>query len=286
MHSENSFRCLACRGQESAAVFTDCQDYYVGKTFRADYHRCLNCGLVQQAPTPCDVSSFYEAYPVHAPKSFLHTALRALRFKNYWKTNGCKPGTVLLDYGCGDGSYLATQAGGSVERIGFEPSASLADALASTLGVPVYSDIEKLMAECAGKVDVVTMHFVLEHLTDLHAGFANASRLLRPGGTFYFLIPQINSWEARLFRKKWHNLDPPRHISFPEPEVVQRLAEEHGLALVRHKGIAFPNGIAGSLPVVLTGKFRYPLFMFSFPLAILLSNLAPTGCRAFWLSKR
>lgn len=286
MESDTAFHCLACRGGHSEPVYLGCTDYYVGKPYVVDYHRCQDCGLVQQFPVPRDVSAFYEQYPVHAPKSVLHSLLRGLKFAHYWKAASNPPGTVLLDYGCGDGSYLASQSGKGLQLTGFEPSPAHAEALAGKLGVPVYSDMEKLLAARAGSIDILTMHFVLEHLTDLHAGFAQANRLLRSGGTFYFIIPQIDSLEARIFGKKWHNLDAPRHISFPTPAVVEKLALEHGFGLVRHKGIPFPNGIAGSVPVVLLGRFVYPLFLLSFPAAIVLSQIVPTGCRAFWLSKR
>jgi SAM-dependent methyltransferase len=284
--SADSFQCLACRGGESEPVYSGCIDYYVGKPDRVDYRRCRKCGLVQQSPIPGDVSRFYEAYPVHAPKSLLHSIFRAIKFANYWKGNSSPAGSVLLDYGCGDGSYLATQRDSGLKLAGYEPSPAHAEAVASRLGVPVYSDVEKLSRDYAGKVDVLTMHFVLEHLTDLHAGFKRANELLRPGGTFYFLIPQIDSFESRLFGRKWHNLDAPRHISFPEPPVIQKLADEHGFTLARHKGIPFPNGFAGSVPVVLLGKFKYPIFLLSMPAGIIFSHIVPTGCRAFWLEKR
>jgi SAM-dependent methyltransferase len=285
MEPDKSFQCLACGCGHSEPVYTGCKDYYVGKPHIVDYRRCRECGLVQQFPVPGDVSAFYEQYPVHAPKSILHSILSRLRFADYWKNEDSRSGAVLLDYGCGDGSYLATQLGRGLQLLGYEPSASHARALTDRLHVPVYSDIRKLLEERSGSVDILTMHFVLEHLTSPREEFAQAARLLRPGGTFYFTIPQINSLQARWFGKKWHGLDAPRHISFLEPSIVQKLAADHGLRVIRHKGIPFPHGIAGSIPVVLFGKFVYPVFVLSFPLSLVLSYIVPTGCRAFWLTK-
>ena len=99
------------------------------------------------------------------------------------------------------------------------------------------------------------MHFVLEHVTDLHATFADVEALLKPGGRSHFAVPNTASWEARLFRKKWHGLDPPRHISFPDRAVVESLAREHGMTVAGQRPVPFSNGIAGSLPVVLAGRF-------------------------------
>ena len=45
----------------------------------------------------------------------------------------------------------------------------------------------------------------------------------------------------------------------------------------------FPNGIARSVPVVLTGRVRFPLFLAALPLGILLSRLFPGGNKAYRL---
>lgn len=122
---------------------------------------------------------------------------------------------LLLDFGCGDGWFLDASRNPKLNLIGFEAEKSHAAQLSKTLGLPIYGDEKELLRDYESKVDVVTMHFVLEHLTDLNKAFETVQRLLKPNGVFYFIIPNIASWEARLFGKKWHSLDAPRHISFP-----------------------------------------------------------------------
>lgn len=284
--NDRAFHCLVCRGDQAGPHYLDCRDYYVGKRYRVDYYRCLKCGLVQQFPVPRDVSAFYDEYPIHASESRLRKLFRKTRYAHYWNPDSALPGTVLLDYGCGDGSYLSAQRDKGLSLIGYEPAASLANQLGKRLELPVYGgDINALLRAHAGSIDVLTMHFVLEHLTDLHEGFTQARQLLKTGGTFYFLVPQIDSLEARVFGRRWHNLDAPRHISFPGPIAVQRLADEHGFVITHHKAAAFANGIAGSIPVLLAGRFSYPLFLLVYPLGMILSRLRPDGCRAFNLSK-
>jgi SAM-dependent methyltransferase len=232
------------------------------------------------------VSPFYDRYPIHAPKSAPYRVLRRLVMSPvYFRTTGLARGSVLLDYGCGDGSFLEEQAGTGIERVGYEPDPDHAAALTDRLGVPVYADAELLLRDLRGGVDALTMHFVLEHLTDLEGTFAQVSQLLRPGGVFYFVVPHASSFEARLFGRRWHNLDPPRHISFPEHQNVTALAAASGMRLLSEWPVAFPNGFAGSLPVVLSGRFRFPLFALSLPLGIAFSRLCPTGTRAYLLRK-
>jgi len=284
---DNGFRCLTCDGDCARVVQANCRDYYLGKPLRVSYYRCLACGLVQQSPVPHDVSALYADYPIHTRKSFLHTLFRKLLLSScYCDVEGRPAGTVLLDYGCGDGSYLAAQRKLGLHLIGYEPGATHARQLRETLQLPVYSDVVELLREHAGSVDVLTMHFVVEHLTDLHAGFVHAHRLLRAGGLFYFIVPQIDSLEARLFGAKWHGLDPPRHISFPGPRVVDRLAAQHGFSVSHHRAIPFANGFAGSVPALLLGRFVLPVFLLALPLGVVFSRLVPTGSRAFWLIRR
>lgn len=283
---ETLFTCMYCRGDQFEVVYADCRDYYLGKPFTVDYVRCADCGLVQQTPVPDDVSVFYEAYPVHGKKSAVHESVRRLVVSApYFDAEACGERTVLLDYGCGDGWYLDSMKQRGLNLLGFEPNPEYASGVSDRLGLPVFGDAASLIAAHAGSVDVVTMHFVLEHVTDLHGAFASVSALLRPGGIFYLVVPNIASTEARMFGKKWHGLDPPRHISFPDQSVVECLGTEYGMVLASRRFIPFPNGIAGSLPVVISGRFLYPLFLLSLPLAIVVSRFAPGGTVAFTLTK-
>jgi SAM-dependent methyltransferase len=280
------FRCIVCAGAEADLVFADCPDYYQGKPFRVDYHRCRRCALLQQHPLPKDVAAFYEHYPIHAKKSALYDALRWLVMGGlYYDARAHPAGTRIVDYGCGDGGYLQTLGGKGYEVTGFETEVGQAERLTKDLGFPVYHSHDALFAAVDGKAEVVAMHFVVEHLTDLDEGFETARRLLRPDGVFYFVVPHEHSLEARLFGRKWHNLDPPRHVSFPERAHVKHLAERHGLRLERDAPVPFPNGFAASVPVVLTGRFRFPLFALALPLGLLFSRLSPTGTRAYWLRR-
>lgn len=280
----SAFRCLVCEGESAATVHAACRDYYLGKPFPVDYVRCGACGLLQQYPIPADVGPFYDGYPIHRKKSALHDAMRWLVMGGvYFRAKRLPAGSVVLDYGCGDGSWLESQAGVPVERIGFEMDPAHAARLAARLGIPVYGDPEALERERAGGVDAVTMHFVLEHVTDLHATLARVGRLLKPGGRFYFVVPHASSFEARLFGRKWHNLDPPRHVSFPERDGVDRLAARHGFRVEVDRAAPFPNGFAGSVPVVLSGRFRFPLFLAALPFGFLFSRVFRGGARAYEL---
>jgi hypothetical protein len=227
----------------------------------------------------------YETYPIHTRKPGLYDLLRHLVMGPvYYGARGRHaPGTLLVDYGCGDGGYLESQKGAGLELVGYENSAAQARRLADALGLPVFAERDALRRAHGGQVGVLTMHFVLEHVLDLDATFDDAATLVQRGGTFYYVVPQIASCEARLFGRKWHNLDSPRHISFPDDATAQRLAARHGFTVAESRPVAFPNSSAASLAVVLTGRFRFAVFALCLPLGIVLSRLVPTGSRAYRL---
>jgi SAM-dependent methyltransferase len=264
-------------------LIAGCPDYYLGHPGRVDYVTCLDCGLVQQDTLPQDVRQYYEAYPVHEVRSRPYAAVARLLTRDVYLDPDCPAGSVILDYGCGSGAYLESLQGRGFELAGLEPDAAHAARVSERLGIPVYSEPDKLDADLSGRVDLLTMHFVLEHVTDLHGTFASVGSLLRPGGVCVMVVPNIASWESRLFGRKWHGLDPPRHISFPGAAVIAALARRHGMRLTHTRSVAFPNGVAGSLPVCLLGRFSYGLFLASVPVGYAVSRLAPTGCAGFRL---
>lgn len=282
---------MQCASSQASPVFLDCEDYYLQKPYRTDYYRCGLCGMTQQSPIPTDVSRFYEAYPIHQKKGIFFRMMRqwimgACYFDTRKVLAGKEVQSVLVDFGCGDGWFLDASRNPKLSLVGLESDPALASHLSKTLNLPVYSDEQTLLRDYEGKADVVTMHFVLEHLTDLNKAFATVSKLLKPDGILYFVIPNISSWEAKIFGKKWHCLDAPRHISFPEMQSIQQLSERTGFEIAKQHGAPFPNGIAGSMPVVLGGRFRFSIFLMFLPLGIILARLFPSGNMAYWLTKR
>jgi len=277
--------CLHCGGGVQL-ILADCPDYYLSTPFRVNFGRCTICRLVQQLPIPRDVTPFYNSYPMHKRRGPLHQKIRKfLRSPIYFSPPRDKA-LRLLDYGCGDGGYLESIAAPGRDLRGYELDAQLAARVAERSGIPIYSDRDALLKAYADTIDVVTAHFVFEHLTDLRAGFSTVAQLLKPGGKFYCVVPQFDSTESRLFGRRWHGLDPPRHISFPGPNVMQSLSAEAGLTLREHHSVAFANGFAGSLATFPTGRFSMPVFLMTLPLGSIFARLFPGGARAFAFDKQ
>lgn len=284
--SGSGFDCMACGHAHADTALDRCRDYYLGTPFVVDYRRCCACGLVQQHPRPEDTSVFYRDYPIHVKKGRIFSFFRRMLMRRaYFPKWQVPKNGLLLDYGCGDGWFLHDCRGAGADLAGFEPGQMHAQRLQRDLGIRVVSDSAELLDSFSGKVDVLTMHFVVEHVADLDGLFALASSLVRNDGVFFFTVPNFDSLERRMFGRKWHSLDAPRHISFPGRGVVEMLAQRYGFVLKEENPLPFPNGFAGSVSVALSGHFSYPLFLLALPFAILFNAVSATGNAAYCLRR-
>ena len=280
------FCCAVCRSGISKPFLPQCRDLYLGKPFVVDYFECASCGLVQQHPMPEDVSAFYEAYPVHKARSGAYSWIRRLLLSGVYVAPRKWPrGAKLLDFGCGDGWYLQWCKAEGLRPVGYEHSAAHASAIASRTGIEVHCNLDDLERRYEGAFDVITMHFVVEHLMDFVGTMARLSRLLKVGGVVRYVVPNIRSWEYRWFGRKWHGLDPPRHVIFPTRGHAISVAHQVGLEFTDEQEMCFPNGFGGSLSTVVFGSFNAPVFWLFFPVSLLTTRLFPSGNIAYSLRR-
>jgi SAM-dependent methyltransferase len=247
------FRCQNCGLSESAPLYSRVPDRLAGKGDGFDYVRCGSCGLVQIAEVPANLAEHYDGYRVHGQDSFVYRAVRQLLIGHCYPVSAGSG--ALLDFGCGNGWFIKEMAARGWQAHGYEADAAYAARLGEALGLPVLSGHEALRAR-AGTFDRVTFNFSFEHLDRPHEALTLAAACLKPGGSIYLCVPNIEGREARLFKEHWFHLDPPRHISFFSKRMLSRALEEHGFDGVEVKDLAVPTGFAGSLSYRLFGRFH------------------------------
>ena len=281
-------KCIVCEQPVREPWLAKCKDLYMHTPYIVNYGVCQECKLIQQIPIPCDTRPFYpESYPMHHSRRRITTIARKLLIRAvYFEPGENEIAAALMDFGCGDGSYLQSVRDKVGRRFGFEASTEQAQLVGSHMECDVYSNLTRAEVELEERIDIVTAHFVLEHLTDLHTVFRFWSRILKPGGIVHLSVPNIRSWEARLFGKKWHGLDAPRHVSFPDVQSISMLAEKYGFQITNHRHGIFPNTWAASLTTALTGRYQQALFLALLPLSFILSCLFPQSTTVFQLKKK
>jgi ubiquinone/menaquinone biosynthesis C-methylase UbiE len=83
--------------------------------------------------------------------------------------------------------------------------------------------------------NAVTMSHVIEHIHEPRTLLKECYRILKPGGTFVAITPNVSSMSHKLLKDAWFSLEPPRHLHMFTPQGLKRLALEAGFKEVEVK---------------------------------------------------
>jgi 2-polyprenyl-3-methyl-5-hydroxy-6-metoxy-1,4-benzoquinol methylase len=103
--------------------------------------------------------------------------------------------SIVLDIGCGHGSFLDAIRGLAKSTIGIEPFTDLHDSLRNR-SHQIFAPSEQLLQDLNGKIDIVTSFGVIEHLVDPLDHLIYAWSFVKPGGQ---LVLQTDNLDEILF---------------------------------------------------------------------------------------
>ncbi|MBQ2662310.1 MAG: class I SAM-dependent methyltransferase [Clostridia bacterium] len=113
--------------------------------------------------------------------------------------------SVLLDYGCGDGSFLLSMADKCKEGYGIDISDSRIEGATKEAKERNITNVEFSVMDAMnttfedGKFDVVVGNAILHHL-DLEASITEIARIIKKGGAAYFIEPLATNPIINLYR--------------------------------------------------------------------------------------
>jgi SAM-dependent methyltransferase len=184
--------------------------------------RCVKCGVIRQQPRPAwdSLAAYYpDDYASHPPlvRDIVHPLRRLDKRYGPWKrlraVERVQPGGRLLEVGCGTGLFLEeAQRAGRWQLAGVEPGQRAADYVRQRLGIPIHHGRFAEVDLPRDFFDVVAMWNVLEHLDHPIEDLRYAHSLLKEGGWLVASVPNLESWEARLFGRYWLGWELPRHL--------------------------------------------------------------------------
>jgi len=158
--------------------------------------RCLGCGAGYLPGATVDYASGEYRALVDGTDSAeefhrIHDAEQVERLRMLG-TGGLR-GSVLMDVGCGAGSFLDVVKGLCRGTIGIEPTPSLRQAAADK-GHTMFPYAHEAPARLDRTVDVAVAFSLVEHLEDPVAILKDVGRLLRPGGRLLVSTPNRRDW--------------------------------------------------------------------------------------------
>jgi 2-polyprenyl-3-methyl-5-hydroxy-6-metoxy-1,4-benzoquinol methylase len=275
--------CPLC-GSSELIRFITAKDHLVsGTDFQLD--KCSNCGLVFTNPFPDEkhIGAYYESeeYTSHSEsKSGLIQRLYflvqgiALRSKLRIVKRHVR-GVAILDYGCGTGAFLKYMKDKGWYATGLETS-DTASVKARKKGLEVFEDRKSLSPDI--KYDAITMWHVLEHLANPLEVLSYLKSRLNDDGALIVAVPNLNSYDAKVYKEHWAAYDVPRHLFHYSPITMERLILSQGFKIVRIYPMLFDSFYVSMLSEKY--KFGHPRMLAAFCRG-LLSNVRALRSRNY-----
>lgn len=198
---------------------------------RETYHLlyCDTCACVWLAspPPPNEIG-------VHYGADYYKGIATAGEWEGRWRKQRAvvqryKESGSILDIGCGSGGFLRTFKNGNLWKLhGIELAPAMAERAIVNTAAEVFVGDALSAPFAAGSFDLVTCFDVLEHVYDPQPLLRKVLGWLKPGGMFYAMVPNIDSWEARMFGSYWYGLELPRHLFHFSPQSLRRAMESAG----------------------------------------------------------
>lgn len=248
--------------------------------------RCKQCGLVFENPRPSQSSweliypEIYDQYILQSNEKFQ---------KNYWYRYGFqkrlqtieefKKGGTLCDLGCATGDFLReVEFHKNWQGYGVEPN-KFASNVAREAGLKVETGTFLDNPFPSVNFDVICMWNVIEHLPDPLEILLEANKRLNPDGLLIFTTPNLESIDAKLFKRYWIGYELPRHFYVFSKTTLLKYLQKTGFAYLDDRCIYGEHAAAMS-SVRFWMKAKHPNYnkglekvLFSMPIRILMSPI-------------
>ena len=195
---------------------------------------CANCGHTQTAPLPALEKFYAEDYHILTTSEEEDQLYSVRDGKKLFRTEhqvdtllakvNLSPNARVLDYGCGKAATLKALRNNRDDVVPhvFDVGNQYRDFWNDFVRAENQT-VNEVPEEWAGHFDAVISFFVLEHVAEPKAFVGEAYRLLRDGGTFYFLVPNLFANSADLVVAD--------HVNHFSESSLHRLLSDAGFAV-------------------------------------------------------
>jgi len=237
-----------------------------------EYHlvRCKQCKLISLNPWPPKDFLFSHNKNVYSipkgkkEKKFYSFVENIKQIKdNPFRFDKTINGERLLEIGCSSGYTLKKMEKRGWDVYGIDINPAACSYARNELGLKniFCKELHKVGFE-NDYFDIVTMHHVLEHVGDPLSLLGNIHQILKKEGKLILEVPNIASFEFRVFREKWGYLSAPRHLYHFTPTTIKKILWKEGFVIESiHYPILIPHLFVVSLMNVLRGRFSNNLLL-------------------------
>jgi predicted SAM-dependent methyltransferase len=98
-----------------------------------------------------------------------------------------------------------------------------------------YVDLEpldNLLAIDSDSKDVITMWHVLEHVYHLKRDIGQITRVLKQDGALFIAVPNMNSYDAKVYKEYWAAYDVPRHLYHFQEDTIKQLFSQFNMVCI------------------------------------------------------
>lgn len=186
--------------------------------------------LYERWISPRQIEAFEAAEGKHeAERAFglgVQLVKHVLRLRHLLSDLGARRARVL-DFGCGDGAFLATARLLGVDGAGVDCSASRQER-AGRAGIDIVPDLESLDARGGGPFDAATLFEVLEHVPE-PAGLLEAlAQRVRRGGVLLVEVPDCRGITVPRDFTAFSNVHPLEHLNHFTPATLRAMCARAG----------------------------------------------------------
>ena len=155
----------------------------------------------------------------------------------------------VLDLGCGSGWFLRSMREQGWDTYGVEISESAAELGRKQSGLNIFAGTLSQANFANNYFDYVRANHSFEHISCPNETLDEVYRILRPEGKLMIAVPNIDSFNARIFRQYWWYLGAPVHCFNYSVRTLSQMLEKHSFSIERINFNSDYSGIVGSLQI-------------------------------------
>ena len=243
-------KCEICGSSKYTNLYRK-KSYIETKYGNINLVKCSECGLIYINPqlSEDELADYYDVdyYGINN-KRFSGIIERLIRLKRNIRAEVISRFTEkgkILDIGCGRGLFLDEMRGRGWDTYGTEISETAAKYAREVLGPNISIGELDQHRFPDSHFNAVSIYNVLEHVSHPADIMLEIRRILKPGGILVVALPNIDSWQAKIFRMRWFHLDLPRHNFHFSPETLAKLLPPEHWDTVRTKRLSLEFGPFG-----------------------------------------